>query len=84
MEKNEKVFAVRNATDKLVYIYGVGTYLGDMDSPKGIPNPCIKLDDGKTIWGYQCWWGPMSRYEEFIQGRKVLTVPLEDDYEERS
>jgi hypothetical protein len=40
-----------------------------------IPNPCIQLDDGSTVWGAQCWWGPEERYEEKVGGRTVIMVP---------
>lgn len=23
-------------------------------------NPCIELDNGDIIWGYQCWWVPVT------------------------
>lgn len=23
-----------------------------------IPNARIRLDNGKTVWGHECWWGP--------------------------
>lgn len=27
----------------------------------GRPNPCIKLDSGKYVWGFECWWGPKDK-----------------------
>jgi len=47
-------------------------------------NPCIKLDDGKIIWGCECWWGPLDdngiqrELEAFTETRKV------DIHEQRS
>lgn len=26
-------------------------------------NPRIKLDSGKTVWGYECWWGDVAGFE---------------------
>lgn len=25
-------------------------------------NPCIELDSGEIVWGYQCWWGVESKW----------------------
>lgn len=30
-----------------------------------IRNPCLELDNGDTVWGMECWWGP----EEEIRAR---------------
>lgn len=27
----------------------------------GRSNPKITLDDGTVIWGYQCWWAPVTQ-----------------------
>lgn len=69
----EKVLAIRNVKDGKVYLYGEGEYVGDK-KPENFPmkNPCIKLDKGYIVWGFQCWWGskkevlqkfPPSEYE---------------------
>lgn len=29
-------------------------------------NPCIKLDNGRHVWGMQCWWGPESKVKEIL------------------
>lgn len=39
-------------------------------------NPCIHLDSGDIVWGYQCWWGPEERLDEL--GRTVEIVPVPD------
>lgn len=42
-------------------------------------NPCIHLDSGDTVWGFQCWWGPLDRankkYPEETFERIVVPVP---------
>jgi hypothetical protein len=63
-----------DAEGKKIYIYGYGVYEGDFFvSGLLCPNPRIKLDNGKTVWGYQCWWlnehaakYMVSRYQEVI------------------
>ena len=51
--------------DKVIEFLGYGEYVGCEVPPEevggynmGLPNPKIKLDNGETVWGCQCWWGP--------------------------
>lgn len=37
-------------------------------------NPKIELDNGGVVWGYQCWWMPEHKAEEYIAGREVVVV----------
>lgn len=39
-------------------------------------NPRIDLDDGGTVWGAQCWWGPEGVFDAWAAGRRVLTVAV--------
>lgn len=39
-------------------------------------NPRIDLDNGGTVWGYQCWWGPESKFDGWVKGRNVVEVPV--------
>jgi len=42
-------------------------------------NPCIYLDSGDIVWGFQSWWGPLEganrRYPESDFKRVVVPVP---------
>lgn len=29
-------------------------------------NPKILLDDGRTVWGFECWWGPEDKTKKRI------------------
>lgn len=42
-----------------------------------IKNPRITLDNGEIIWGMECWWGPMEKWDGFVKGRKVNEVVIE-------
>lgn len=46
-----------------------------------VKNPCIKLDNGETVWGYQCWWGPEDKVKASIGDRKVNMVSLPQETE---
>lgn len=41
-------------------------------------NPKIELDDGRVVWGYQCWWGPEDKFDEFVEGREVINTTIEE------
>lgn len=45
------------------------------------PNPKLTLDDGRVVWGFQCWWGPESEIKKrfFVGGVTVLWVDLESN-----
>ena len=40
-------------------------------------NPCIELDDGRIVWGCQCWWGDEDEVRHSIKDRTVVVVDLE-------
>lgn len=79
-----RVFAVLGARDGVLRVFGAGTLIGnknpkqeELPEPIGAffsdTNPCIQLDDGKYVWGCECWWGTekairtrFGRYEEEV------------------
>lgn len=78
----DRVIAIRDSDENEVNIYGYGKYLGEKECPKlgGLLNPCIELENGKIVWGCECWWGNADRIEkEIINGRKVNTVEVVKD-----
>lgn len=64
----ERVGALLSANDEEVALLGYGEHLGDVSCSMlgGMKNPCIKLDNGDTVWGFQCWWGPEERIKREI------------------
>jgi hypothetical protein len=43
-----------------------------------LANPRIKLDSGKTVWGYECWWSPVDqKMEDELKGKKILEVDVD-------
>jgi len=78
-------------------LYGEGTYIGDLYPSAGpfegmgIRNPCIRLDDGDYVWGYQCWWGELEEVkrkygEKAWNDADIVTTPsippLEEGHDE--
>jgi hypothetical protein len=39
-------------------------------------NPCIKLDSGRYVWGFQCWWNSEERMQELL-AKYSTVVPAE-------
>lgn len=84
-EIGARVGAIRSADRNQVRLFGYGVYDGDHPSPSffGIPldegdpvlmNPRITLDNGWTVWGMECWWGPEADIIAMIGSREVIIV----------
>lgn len=48
-----------------------------------LANPRIRLDNGKVVWGRECWWGPEADVAQRLdayraQGWEVATVDIDD------
>ncbi len=39
-------------------------------------NPRITLDDGRVVWGCQCWWGPEEAIRKHIEGLRVIRASV--------
>ena len=39
-------------------------------------NPCIHLDSGETVWGFQCWWGPLEQAKQRFARSEQVLVPV--------
>ena len=87
----KKVIAILDAEGDTVRIFGYGQYVGDEVPPKGVKffgmdlhdigraNPKIVLDNGKVVWGCQCWWGDVEKAQkEIIKDRKVVVVDIDE------
>lgn len=89
MKMGDRVGAIRNADKETVYLFGYGTYEGDVVPPVGtigafgidvgeigVKNPKISLDNGKVVWGCQCWWSSEEKTKYMIGDRKVEAVEV--------
>ncbi len=86
MKKNTRIIAIRHMKDGVAFVYGEGVYLGDKvpdTAPfnnRGLHNPCMRLDSGELIWGFQCWWGPLDSFKTQIEEGNIIlgeTVPID-------
>ena len=86
MNEQRKVLAFQLLSLNVIKLYGEGIYIGDK-----IPNttpfnrlkstePCILLDNGKYIWGYQCYWEDFDTFqkkkERKYRNTKIETVTI--------
>ena len=39
-------------------------------------NPRITLDNGRVVWGCQCWWGPEESIRRRIEGLKIIPASV--------
>jgi hypothetical protein len=71
-----------------MYLFGFGVYDGDKIPPPELgvrffgmtmdhPNPQITLDNGKLVFGCECWWGSEEEIKKQCVGRKVVEVDIE-------
>lgn len=78
-----RVIAIESISKGVCRSFGEGEYIGDREPSegemKGIKNPCIKLDNGRYVWGYQCWWGEIKKFEEKYKDIIKATIMVETD-----
>lgn len=80
-----RVGAILGGNDKVVRFLGYGVYEGDEVPPAdiggfnlGYPNPKIKLDSGKIVWGCECWWGSEAAVQQRIEQWRTAGLAIED------
>lgn len=86
-EFGKKVMAIQSIEDDVAKVYGEGIYMGRQEpdlvfgSPNthGITCPCVLLDTGSIVWGFECWWGDKEKIMGLIGDKKVITVEPEQN-----
>lgn len=74
-----RIGAILSANRGTVKFLGYGTYQGDQVHPEfGFPNPKLVLDNGDTVWGCECWWGPEEQIRKEIEGHKIEEVRIRE------
>jgi len=87
----ERVGAILGADEDVVRFLGYGVYEGLESPPPGIAlmgidlneightNPKIQLDNGKVVWGCECWWGPEETVKQKLtRYAKVVEVDIDE------
>lgn len=74
-KEGTRVGAILSAGGGTVHLLGYGTYEGDkplFDKPGALLNPKITLDNGKVVWGCECWWGPEDNIKAKVSSFKTV------------
>lgn len=88
MKEGTRVTAWSHSTEETVFSYGSGIYMGNKIPPEGVEylgtnvksaNPQINLDNGKTVWGCECWWGEEAAYAKAVCNRKVVLLDIDEE-----
>ena len=83
-----RVGCVADVDGRKVRFFGYGLYVGDEVPPPGllaplnvigIPSPKIILDNGKTIYGCECWWAPEAQIANRLASDCEVTIVDVDD-----
>jgi len=86
MKKGERAGAILGADGDVVEFFGYGIYngeevpkeasglLGKMLTSTNMKNPCILLDNGKKVYGCECWWGPEEQIKERLGQYKEVRI----------
>jgi len=84
----KRVYAIRDAEVGKVFLYGFGVYEGEEIPDKeaqGLAaalreanntNPKIRLDNGKIVWGCECWWGAEDQFKLKFGESKIVEVDI--------
>jgi hypothetical protein len=84
----DRVGAICNQEGRTFYFFGYGKYEGEiiprqedgvyfLGEPMLKPNPCILLDNGKRVYGCECWWGSETQIKMTMKGATVVEVDIE-------
>ncbi len=87
---SRRVGAVQSCKEGHMKLFGYGDYIGDFlpveavgwmaeaARKAGVTNPKIMLDNGKVIYGCECWWGNEDRVKEMVAAaEKVTDIDIE-------
>ncbi len=83
----DKIFAVTHGDDDNIYFLGFGVFEGEEIPEEGTvgmmasllrmreqKNPKLVLDNGDSIWGCECYWGPADQFRSFANMRKIIST----------
>ncbi|KJZ17453.1 hypothetical protein TW86_04165 [Halomonas sp. S2151] len=91
----DRVGALLSVNDGVAKLIGYGEFIGAKVPVQnaigfgsalhihGYPNPCIKLDSGKEVFGCECWWGPEDAVKAKLEGLEVIEVDIDEVRKEK-
>lgn len=70
-----RVGAFRSKNPHKIELFGYGIYAGKVDHPTlRVRTPLIKLDDGRDVYGCECWWDTEDAIKAAETGRVVVKI----------
>lgn len=90
VEVGSRVGAISHSENNTLYVFGFGVYDGDFvpDTAAGTmgktlqqvgaKNPKITLDNGKVVWGCECWWGPEDEVKQRLERFTVVETDIDE------
>ena len=87
-QEGDRVGAVCGETATAVRFFGYGTYQGRHVPPAGVDirgvdlhalgvkTAQIRLDNGDTVWGCQCWWEGEDAVRLYLARVRKRVVPV--------
>lgn len=52
-------------------------FVATLAKRRGFRNPRIRLDDGKIVWGCECWWLPEETFHKRFAGLRIVPADIE-------
>jgi hypothetical protein len=91
-EVGDRVGAILGFKDGIAEFLGYGKYEGEQPVSEeavgmfaelcrmsGRSNPCILLDNGKRVYGCECWWGSEEKIKSMLQtAKEVKEVDIDE------
>ena len=84
--KGQRVGAILGSEKGTVKFFGYGIYEGEFIPKEAVgfladicregkrKNPRIKLDNGKVVYGCECWWGSEEAIRDQVAGYENVVV----------
>lgn len=57
---------------------GPAGWMGEAMIEQGLATPMIRLDNGKVVWGCECWFGPEDVITKKYEGFDFLEVDIDE------
>lgn len=85
----DRVGAILGSDDSTIEFLGYGIYKGkeipieavglfaEAAIENKVVNPCILLDNGKKVYGCECWWGSEKEVKEIIETTKLKVINVD-------
>ncbi len=90
LKVGDRFGAILTRREHLIFFLGYGTYdgheippsyiggLGPLLNALQISNPKITLDNGKVIWGCECWWSSADIVQKLLDTHVVIDIGIDE------